>query len=460
MVLFQKYRISIAVIVTIMAGYLFLPSISGLDLPLLPELNKRSIPTLTALLFAFFAINRFNKNEMLSQWFPKGVWPRLFLTGIVGGAFFTVLNNSEPAFPVPGLRIYDAFSVILNLMIMLGPFLLAYRFLASPDQHKLLLVAFCIAGLVYSVLALYEIRFSPQLNRMVYGFFPHDWRQHVRPGGFRPLVFLDHGLRLAIFFAMTILAALCAAKLYPQRRTQFLLAGGWLFLTLALSNSLGALGIALLLASVVIFLPLRTQLIVAAVIGLVVLTFPIARERGIISGDGIVSLAQMISAERAGSLQFRLDNEDILLARANEKPLFGWGGWGRSRVYDEDGQDISTTDGYWVIIFGLGGWTRYLSEFGLMVLPLGLLFYRRKEYDVGPETATIALILSANLIDLIPNSSMTPITWLVVGSLWGRIDWQKSQTEDDPQAEEDSTSTLSSRTITPYTRQKTKIIRR
>ena len=39
--------------------------------------------------------------------------------------------------------------------------------------------------------------------------------------------------------------------------------------------------------------------------------------------------------------------------------------------FDEEGRDISVTDGQWVIIFGLGGWLRYLAEYGLMTAPMG-----------------------------------------------------------------------------------------
>lgn len=48
---------------------------------------------------------------------------------------------------------------------------------------------------------LYEVRLSPQLHRIFYGYFPHSFAQQVRGGGFRPVVFLQHGLWVA-FFAM------------------------------------------------------------------------------------------------------------------------------------------------------------------------------------------------------------------------------------------------------------------
>lgn len=51
-----------------------------------------------------------------------------------------------------------------------------------------------IAGLIYTVPMLYEIRMSPQLHTIFYGYFPHSFGQQARGGGFRPVVFMGHGL--------------------------------------------------------------------------------------------------------------------------------------------------------------------------------------------------------------------------------------------------------------------------
>ena len=93
------------------------------------------------------------------------------------------------------------------------PLILARKFLARPTEHRTFLIVLCTSGLLYSLLALYEVRMSPQLNNMVYGFFPHSWRQHIRGNGFRPLVFLEHGLFLGIFLSTTVLAAFGLARI-------------------------------------------------------------------------------------------------------------------------------------------------------------------------------------------------------------------------------------------------------
>ena len=52
-----------------------------------------------------------------------------------------------------------------------------------------------------------------------------------------------------------------------------------------------------------------------------------------------------VGDDRAGSVQFRLDNENMLAKKAMQQPLFGWGGWNRARVFDESGNDLTVTDG-------------------------------------------------------------------------------------------------------------------
>ena len=96
---------------------------------------------------------------------------------------------------------------------------------------------------------------SPQLNNMFYGFFPHSWGQHMRGGGYRPLVFLEHGLRLGIFMAVAVLATIGYFRSREGgNRASVMLAALWLFGTLILCKSAGALIIASLIAPVILLL--------------------------------------------------------------------------------------------------------------------------------------------------------------------------------------------------------------
>ena len=112
-----------------------------------------------------------------------------------------------------------------------------------------------------------------------------------------------------------------------------------------------------------------------------------------------------------------------LLAKANQKPFFGWGTWGRNRVYDqESGTDVSITDGAWILRFGMFGWLGYLSLFGLFATAV----WKALSDVRGPVTSStiilggLTLILAVNLTDLIPNANLFPLTFLMAGSIAGR----------------------------------------
>ena len=65
-------------------------------------------------------------------------------------------------------------------------------------------------------------------------------------------------------------------------------------------------------------------------------------------------LTSLLGPSRAGSLPgYRFWNEDFLIARAMERPIFGWGGWGRNKIASDG--TILITDGAWIIVFGVGG---------------------------------------------------------------------------------------------------------
>jgi hypothetical protein len=182
------------------------------------------------------------------------------------------------------------------------------------------------------------------------------------------------------------------------------------------------------LAPVVLFVPPRWQIRIAVFFAFVAVAYPMLRNLQLVPLDAILAQAQAISPERAQSLAYRFDNEEQLLARAAEKPLFGWGGWGRSLIRDpETGQILSIPDGRWIIIFGTFGWLGYVCEFGLLALPLVLVWvYARKRTQaaLSPWVAPLCLILGITMIDMLLNATLTPVTWLTAGALLGYAEKQ------------------------------------
>jgi hypothetical protein len=438
LVLFRRLPIAMAVTVAVVAGYLLLPLEPVFNFPSVPPIGKTEILGLSLLLAALIGGNR--RVSALPGWLPRHKMllgcAILFILVPVG----TVLTNGDPVARTAGrmqtgLTFYDVISMLSDLLMVVLPFLVARRYLADPVAHRTVLVVLAVAAVLYALPTLWEVRMSPQLNRDIYGFFPHDWRQHIRDGGFRPLVFLRHGLRLGLFLALGILAAAALWRISLRSRGATIrtaLATLLLLGTLVLSKNLGATLIALLGLGTILLLSARRWLLVAALISATVLGYPLLRSVGLIPTDAVVSaLSRIAEPGRIASFEFRLRNEDILLERANEKPLFGWGRWGRARVY-EDGQDIATTDGTWIIAYGESGLLGYLAIFGLLALPPILLTLWRRE-AMDPATAALALVLAVNLIDLLPNSGLSPITWMLAGALAGRLEWRpEAAASSDP----------------------------
>ncbi len=413
--LFASLRPAHALIWSLLGGYLVLPVNVAFDFPGVPALDKTSIPSVAALVAALlFAGARTIR-------LPREWWLVTLMALYVTSPILTVLTNRDPlvfgTLMLPGLKPYDALSAAAYNGINLIPFLLGYNMLRTARSQSYLLRALVGAMLCYSLLMLIEIRLSPQLHTWIYGFFPHSFAQQVRDGGFRPVVFLGHGLLVAILTSMTIVAAAYLARI----RVQIFGVSAWFWLAyligiLVLCRSLGALILAIAALTVALLIRQSGVRLICALVAITVLVYPMMRGADLVPVQTLADQVAAQSRERASSFQTRIDNEDSLLNRANQRPLFGWGGYGRNRVYDEStGEDLSITDGTWIIVIGTFGWAGYVATFGLLCLPL-VGTWRRGSHISAAGTA-VSLILAVNLLDLLPNSSLTPLTWLLAGSL-------------------------------------------
>ncbi|MEL7460764.1 MAG: hypothetical protein AAGJ39_07375 [Pseudomonadota bacterium] len=368
-------------------------------------------------------------------------------------AFVTVMTNLYPLIDGnrtrSGLTLNDAISMISEPVIAMVPFFLAVAILKRGVQHVEVFKAIALCGAAYAAFAFVEVRLSPQMNIWVYGFFQHSWQQHFR-NGYRPIVFLDHGLSLG-FFLMT--ATLACMALFRQLkgidRYRYLLIGLWIFAALALSRNLGAMMLFLFFAPFVLIAPTKLQAWLVAAVAIIFMAYPAIRQAELLPIDKFTEIiAEEISVDRAASLQFRLQNETAMALRAGEKPLFGWGGWGRQRIINEAGADTTVSDGTWIIILGERGWVGYICFFGLLAIPMIYLIFSVRRKEVSPVILTAGLIMAANLIYLVPNSTLSPVGWLLTGTIAGFIRWHLADAKSD--ADNEDVEEL--RPYTPYTR--------
>jgi len=171
----------------------------------------------------------------------------------------------------------------------------------------------------------------------------------------------------------------------------------------------------------------KMQFRAASLLALLAMMYPTLSIMKVFPHQAISEMASTyIGEERAQSLNFRFKNEHLLLEHGRERFLFGWGGWGRNRVYDEEtGKDLTITDGLWIIIFGTSGWLGFMVEFLMMALAI---FRAKKAAIISKDKkqktllAAHALLVSIIMIDQLPNASLRPWLWLLVGILLGRAE--------------------------------------
>ena len=130
--LFRLLPLERALIWSLVAGYLLLPPATSFDFPMVPPLDKIAIPSLAT--FAVCVLMLGKRVPLL----PASPLGRLLMVLFVVGPVATVLTNPDPILfetsgGLPGLRIYDAVSAVVNQAIFVLPFFLARRFLAEPS---------------------------------------------------------------------------------------------------------------------------------------------------------------------------------------------------------------------------------------------------------------------------------------------------------------------------------------
>ncbi|MBX9627201.1 MAG: hypothetical protein K2X82_25585 [Gemmataceae bacterium] len=402
-----------AVLVTVLSGVLFLPEAVRGSIELGPvKLHKHHAIPYAALLAALL----YDSGRLFAvapRWFdlPTVVWCLVPLP--------SVLTNDPPPDGSPPLR--DALSQAWGQVVTYGfPYLLGRAYFADRAALRDLAVGLVVAGAVYAPLCLWEARMSPNLHATVYGYGQHDFVQTIRFDGYRPMVFMQHGLAVGLFMAVAALAAVWLRR--PAGLPGYL---PWVLVpTAVLVKSTGAvaLGVA---GGAVLWLSRSTGsrwwlLALAAVPP----AYVGARVTGVWSGDGLVEVVtESVGVDRAQSLAFRLKNEDLLVDKALRRPYFGWGGWGRNKVFDDGGRDQAITDGLWIIVFGDRGVVG-LAALGAVLLAPAVRFAVRSDprqwhTPALAPAAVCAVVVLLWTVDCLPNAMLNPVYLLMAAGLTG-----------------------------------------
>lgn len=423
-------RRSVARLARTTAWMLLLPAMflpAGLELPF-AALNKYRI----ALLSVAVALGLFHRDELRARdrWHR---FPLLVLLVFVAGAVQTIRTNADPLtfgiLRLPGLGARDlAWTIYAFVTDMYLPFAIGQRVFRTNRDLRDLFAVVTACMLIYAPLCLIEMRLSPQISTWVYGYFPHSFRQVMRGAGYRPVVFMDHGLSVAMFLFSGLCAALALHKAriaqQPSSRTRALVTGA----ILLLGRSLASIIYSAIALAMNFGVSQRWRARIVGLIGALVIAYPAMRAYDLLPTEEILDLFGQVSAERSASLMTRFSNEDTLLARAMQRPLFGWGGWGRSRIYHwwgelgdawADYRDVSISDGTWIIWLGASGIVGFAASYSLLVIPL--FRYARSRSRMRPSSEALvgglAVMVALFAVDLIPNAQWDYLPIVYAGAL-------------------------------------------
>lgn len=408
----------------LLGGVLFLPELVYFKAPGLPHFKKLEI----AIFVFLVGVVLFHRERLKQVQLSRSIKLLIFL--LLGGMVMTVLLNSDPisygVVYIPGHRPYDAFHVVVRkTLTYVLPFVFGVAMFRDARDLRVLFRILVGAAVVYSIFQIIELLLSPQMNAWVYGYYQHSFYQTMRGGGYRPMVFMSHGLALAIFGVSALVAA---AAMYKAKIKVFGVSPSWatgyLWLILVLGKSTGAILYSMVAVPLVLFASPKNQVRVAIVIALFVFLYPAARGADLVPVDKINEIiTEQYGEQRASSMMTRFVNEAMALEDARKRIVFGWGSHCRGcRFHPEQGHMLSIRDGDWINTIADFGLVGFVGKFGLLLLPV--FFVARRLKYVPRESdrrllAAMAVIVAISAFDLIPNGNYNYLVLLFSGALYG-----------------------------------------
>jgi hypothetical protein len=428
MVAFSRVSTQQAVVFSVICGFLLLP-VASYHWQGIPTYDKSTAIALGLLLGGLLSGSR-KRAPLRLGWndFPMILW--CFVVPLA-----SALSN--------GLGWHDGLSGVARNFLCWGVFFWAgKRYLNDSDALRTLALGVVFGGLLYFPLILFEIRMSPQLSNIFYGFFPHSFAQHIRFGGYRPIVFMEHGLMVSLWMA---LATTTAYWLWRAGRARSISGIPWLIVFLSLFGATllcksgnGWFGLAAGIGGFAYYRSARSTRLFQLLL-LLIPFYMVLRITNAFSAQQVESLvAHFFAEERVQSLGARLLQEELFNARALERLLFGWGSYGAGWPVDPmTGQLVlRAVDSLWVITLNKYGTLGLASLFLALGIGPWLAFgaaaraRRRSAWEARAfptDAVALGLIVTLSVIDSLVNALVNPIYVLVTGALVGYVsksDWK------------------------------------
>jgi hypothetical protein len=145
-----------------------------------------------------------------------------------------------------------------------------------------------------------------------------------------------------------------------------------------------------------------------------------------VSDQVLDSLGGIFPEDRLSSLEFRFENEELLVEKAQQRMWFGWAGYGRALVSLNEWGGVTVQDSLWIIAFGHHGVVGLFSLFTAMLMPVFMLFWVRypARQWFNPKVAPVAVLsvgVVLYMVDCILNAMINPLYVLAVGGIAGLV---------------------------------------
>lgn len=283
---------------------------------------------------------------------------------MLAGIFASALVNRGDA----KTGVADAVS---NLLGFYPAIIFARMYVTNLSELNTVMRTIIGGAVVYGLIVLIEVRFSPQIHRLMYGYFQHSFSQFVRYGFFRPAGMLRHAIELAFFMgtALVMAAGLSYRRMFPPLWGMFpgWMVVGWLGLTLAATFTVSGYLAFFAGAGVLVMLQMTRKRAWLLALPSLALLWMVLRYFGEIDANSIIRLASMVNKERGESLSYRLSAEAYYLFEGNLNPIIG-GGTGIV------GNGKPAVDAFWLVQIGFYGWLGLLCWLALWMSGIVVLY--------------------------------------------------------------------------------------
>ena len=399
-----------AILISVIGGWLFLPWF-GFVLPGIPDYGRYAAVSLAALVGSLLFDSR--------RW--GSMRPRLWDVPMIVFCccpMATEVLNGDGV--MAGLS-----SIITNLFQWGIPYAIGRAYFNDLRGMRDLAIGVLVGAAIYMPLVWIEVRISPQLHRMLYGYHQHMFAHALRYGGFRPRVFMKTSIMLSTWIAA---GTMCGAYLWMSKamsrlwRVPMALLVPLLMITTILCKcGTGYMHMAVGIPVAIGTNWLRSRIFVLTIV-IIPLIYITARVTGMWDGSEAIAMVGLVEGRTGESLAGRMRQEQGYVGQALKRPFLGSGDDRFMR--DDEGERLyKGIEAFWVISLGLHGLVSVISIYLAFVIPALFVVIRTPRSawvsSLMAPTVAVVVVTAHYAADCLFNGLLNPVYVMGLGGLTG-----------------------------------------